>query len=81
MRLVGDVGTSRLHLVRLVWVGCTETMLVLVSEVEFVKGVPCLRLRLHVALGAGGSVGLDNAERGATKPFCSAPATAKRSLW
>ena len=77
MRLVGDVGTSRLHLVRLVWVGCIDTMLVWVSEVE----LPCLRLRLHVALGAGGSVWLDNAEQGVTKPFCSAPATVKRSLW
>ena len=63
--MVGDVGTSRLHLVRLVWVGCIDTMLVWVSEVE----LPCLRLRLHVALGAGGSVGLDYAESRAMKLF------------
>ena len=39
-------------------------MLVWVSEVELVEGVPCLRGRLHVELGAGGGAGLDNAERG-----------------
>ena len=39
-------------------------MLVWVSEVELVEGVPCLRGRLHVELGAGGGAGLDDAERG-----------------
>ena len=54
MRLVGDVGTSRLHLVRLVWVGYVDTMLVWVSEVE---GVPCLRGRLTLSSEPAGAPG------------------------
>ena len=69
LRQIGGVGTGRLHLVRLVWEGCVDTMLVWVPGVELVGGVPCLRLRLHAELGAGGSVGLDKAEHRAMKPF------------
>ena len=73
LRQVGDVGTGRLQLVRLVRVGYVDTM--------FVGGVPCLRGRLHVERGAGGGAGLDDAERGGDGALLLAPATARRSAW